>query len=57
MKVEHKILCKSMMGKKVPYIVFNEQKAPKAIVISIARQHPGESVGSWMMDGVMKRLE
>jgi hypothetical protein len=34
-------LCKSQLGKKVPYIIYNNEKDPKAIVFAIARQHPG----------------
>lgn len=56
MNIDYKILCKSMMGKKVPFITFHDQKSPKAIAIVIARQHPGESVGSWMMDGLLRKL-
>jgi murein tripeptide amidase MpaA len=29
----------------------------KAFVVVFARQHPGESVGSWMMEGFMNRLQ
>lgn len=25
--------------------------------MAIARQHPGESIGSWMMDGFLSKLE
>jgi hypothetical protein len=39
--IEERTLCKSMLGKKVPYLTFNDQKSPKAVVIVIARQHPG----------------
>lgn len=56
MSIDYKVLCKSMMGRKVPYLTFHEQKAPKAFAIVIARQHPGESVGSWMMDGLLRKL-
>lgn len=49
-------LCKSQLGKKVPYIILNNEKDPKAIVFAIARQHPGESIGSWMMDGFLTKI-
>ncbi len=49
-------LCKSQLGKKVPYIILNNEKDPKAIVFAIARQHPGESIGSWMMDGFLGKI-
>lgn len=57
MSLDYKILCKSAMGKKVPFLTFHEQKSPKAIVMVIARQHPGESVGSWMMEGLLRKLK
>lgn len=50
-------LCKSQLGKKVPYVTYNEDKETKAVVVAIARQHPGESIGSWMMDGFLSKLE
>jgi hypothetical protein len=34
-------LCKSLLHKRVPYMVYNEKKTAKAIGIVIARQHPG----------------
>lgn len=50
-------LCKSLLGKKVPYLVYNDNKPTKAIVIAIARQHPGQTVGSWMMEGFINQLQ
>lgn len=41
------------MGTKIPYLVFEAKKEPKVIAIAIARQHPGETVGSWMMQGLI----
>lgn len=34
----------------------NENINSSAIVVAMARQHPGESVGSWMMEGFVNRL-
>jgi cytosolic carboxypeptidase protein 2/3 len=56
LSLSSRTLCKSCLGKRVPYLTFNEQKSPKAIAVAIARQHPGESVGSWMMEGLITRL-
>ena len=35
----------------------NENKTTKATVVVIARQHPGEAVGSWMMEGFINKLQ
>jgi len=48
-KAEVLTLCKSPLHKKVPYLIYNSKKSTKAIGVVIARQHPGETVGSWMM--------
>lgn len=47
---------KTILSNKIPYLIFNEKTQPKVIGIAIARQHPGESVGSWMMDGFLKEI-
>jgi hypothetical protein len=36
--------------------MYNNKKQTKAIGIVIARQHPGETVGSWMMEGFLNKL-
>ena len=51
------MLCKSVQGRKVPYLLYNQDKPFKAIVIVIARQHPGEAVGSFMMEGMLNKLD
>ena len=55
-------LCNSLSGVEVPLLTitdFEDKKIPvekrKIIVIS-ARVHPGESNGSWMMEGYLKFL-
>jgi murein tripeptide amidase MpaA len=45
------------MGQKVHALLINEQRNTKATVVVMARQHPGESVGSWMMEGFISRLQ
>jgi hypothetical protein len=42
-------LARSVLGQKVHALLVNEQKNTRATVVVMARQHPGESVGSWMM--------
>lgn len=37
--------------------MYNNKKQTKAIGIVIARQHPGETVGSWMMEGFLNKLQ
>ncbi|CAM6001558.1 unnamed protein product [Sphagnum balticum] len=44
------------MGNSLEAILINENKNYKAVVVAIARQHPGETVGSWMMEGFIKKL-
>lgn len=46
-----------MLGQKIQAILVNEQKHTKATVVVMARQHPGESVASWMMEGFINRLQ
>lgn len=43
------IMGRTILGNKIPYIAFNSDIDAKVIGVVIARQHPGEAVGSWMM--------
>lgn len=44
------------MGRKIPYLLFDAVKETKVVAFVIGRQHPGEAVGSWMMEGFLKAL-
>ena len=45
------------MGHKIKAITINDYRNCKAFVVVIARQHPGESVGSWLMEGFINQLK
>ncbi len=49
-------LSKTVMGHPVEALFLNDPKNSKGLIVVIARQHPGESVGSWMMQGYIEKL-
>ncbi|CAD8198570.1 unnamed protein product [Paramecium pentaurelia] len=55
--VKRKILCESLGGVQLPMLIFSKgKKTNKKCLIIQARIHPGESNGSWVMQGVMNYL-
>lgn len=43
-------------GRDLNLLIIGDQKPEKAKVWIIARQHPGESMAEWFMEGLIKRL-
>ncbi|CAK61401.1 unnamed protein product (macronuclear) [Paramecium tetraurelia] len=55
--VKRKIFCESLGGVQLPMLIFNKGKSTsKKCLILQARIHPGESNGSWVMQGVLDFL-
>lgn len=59
--MQRKTLCYTLAGNKCDYLLITSHRKTenlqkrKGVVIS-SRVHPGESVGSWMMKGVIDFL-
>lgn len=51
-------LCTSLLGLSVPLLTLQPRigKSFRSVALAIARQHPGEAVGSWMIDGFLQEL-
>jgi cytosolic carboxypeptidase protein 2/3 len=48
---------KTVMGHTMSALMVNDPQSSKAVVVVMARQHPGESVGSWLMEGFLSKLK
>ena len=59
--VKRQVLCETLAGNKCEVLTITSKQNPENIakrkgVVITARVHPGESVGSWMMKGVLDFL-
>jgi hypothetical protein len=56
--LNHNLLCSSVLEMQIPHLnIFPlNRKIFHSVGLAIARQHPGEAVGSWMMEGFMHEL-
>ena len=56
--IKQEILCKSLSGVDVPMVTITdeESKEQKECIIVTARVHPGETHGSWVMQGFLEYL-
>lgn len=57
--VTQEILCRSLSGVDVPLITITDNEVPdsnKKFIVVIARAHPSETVGSWIVQGFMDYL-
>ena len=48
---------RTILGHPINAFVVGDIGNCKGLVVAIARQHPGETVGSWLMEGFIKKLE
>ena len=53
-KIQSSPLCQSLMKNNVPLVQLGNNKS--SAVIIMARQHPGETVSSYVMQGIIQTL-
>jgi len=49
-------VCQTVEGRDVDLLQVGEPGADKAVIWITARQHPGESMGEWFIEGLLERL-
>lgn len=47
---------KTVLGHPIHGYLLNELENCKAVVVVFARQHPGETAGSWLIEGFVGKL-
>ncbi|MFT7520285.1 MAG: murein tripeptide amidase MpaA [Kiritimatiellia bacterium] len=55
-RVSHQVLGTTLDGRDVDLLVLGEPGDNKPVLWIIARQHPGESMAEWFMEGLLERL-
>jgi murein tripeptide amidase MpaA len=53
---EHELLGTTIDGREINLLVIGEPDAGKNTVWITARQHPGETMAEWLMEGLLRRL-
>jgi murein tripeptide amidase MpaA len=53
---EHELLGTTIDGREINLLVIGEPDASKNTVWITARQHPGETMAEWLMEGLLRRL-
>lgn len=49
-------ISKTVTGRQIEAYIANEHLNYHTVVVALARQHPGESVGSWIIEGLANKL-
>ncbi len=54
LKIEKKILCHSISNNPLPYLIIqHSDKSVDKTILCLSRQHPGESVGSFVLEAFL----
>jgi len=55
-EVEAEVLCETPDGRPLTLLTVGNEDAPKARIWITARQHPGETMAEWWVEGFLERL-
>jgi murein tripeptide amidase MpaA len=55
-RVEHELLGQTLDGRDLDLLIVGEAEEGRQVVWVVARQHPGESMAEWWMEGFLARL-